>query len=83
MPQAAGYVNDPSINLLLNKVWDIYSRYSVVELSALTHQPNTPWDIVWNQQGGKYRQGAIIPNDIIAAHYKKVINGLRANESIV
>jgi len=76
-------VNDPSISLLLNKVWDIYSRYSGVELSAITHQPDTPWDIVWNQQGGKYRQGAIIPNDIIAAHYKKVINGLRANESIV
>jgi uncharacterized phage-associated protein len=75
-------VNDASINLLLDKVWDIYSRYNGVQLSALTHQPNTPWDIVWNQQGGKHKQGAIIPNNIIAAHYKTVIDGLKSTQPV-
>lgn len=75
-------VSDESIELLLNKVWDIYSRYSGTQLSALTHQPDTPWDIVWNQQGGKNKQGAVIPNDIIATHYKTIINGLRSKQSL-
>ena len=76
-------VNDNATQLLLNKVWEIYSRYNGPQLSTLTHQPDTPWDIVWNQQGGKHQRSAIIPNDIIATHYKKVIDGLRANQPIV
>lgn len=76
-------ITDASISLLLNKVWDIYSQYNGPQLSTLTHQPGTPWDIVWNQQGGKYTHGAIIPNNIIAAHYKTVIDGLKSNQPIV
>jgi len=75
-------VADPSISLLLDKVWEIYSQYNGIQLSALTHQSNTPWDIVWNQQGGKHRHGAIIPNTVIATHYKDVINGLRTNQPV-
>lgn len=58
---------------LLDKVWEIYSRHSGVELSALTHRPDTPWDKVWKDSGGAEYSGAIIPNELIERHYKERI----------
>ncbi len=56
---------------LLGKVWEKYSPVSALQLSALTHQPGTPWDTTWNVQGGKERKGAIIPDDLIKDFYKR------------
>lgn len=33
---------------ILNMVWDKYSGFSAIQLSALTHEPGTPWDQVYN-----------------------------------
>ena len=56
---------------LLEKVWQKYSGLSAVHLSALTHQPGTPWYTVWNEKGGKDIKRAIIPNDLIKDFYKR------------
>lgn len=58
---------------LLDRVWDIYSPYDGVQLSAMTHQPNTPWDQTWRSSGGDNYCGAIIPNELIEQHYKQKI----------
>ncbi|WP_337160174.1 Panacea domain-containing protein [Pseudomonas putida] len=58
---------------LLNRVWDAYSRFDGVQLSAMTHQPGTPWDRTWRASGGDNYSGAIIPNDWIDEHYKHKI----------
>lgn len=54
----------------LDEVWQVYKEYNGLQLSTLTHQPGTPWDVVWNRQGGRDRKGAEITNDLIAAYYK-------------
>lgn len=51
---------------LVDNVYDTYSPYSAVQLSNMTHMPNTPWSEAWNAQG----RNAIIPNDRIAQHYQ-------------
>ena len=56
---------------LLDKTWEIYSDYTGLELSALTHEEGTPWDTVWNKEGGSHRKSASIPNNIIKEYYKK------------
>ena len=61
------------IEPFLNKIWDEYKGLSGVTLSAITHKPGTPWDIIWNQRGGKNQKNAIIPNDLIKEHYKSKI----------
>ena len=61
------------LKTFLNKIWEVYSIYNGVQLSALTHQPNTPWYQVWNQSGKK-SQFVIIPNDLIKLHYKEKSN---------
>jgi uncharacterized phage-associated protein len=59
---------------LLDKIWEVYGNMNGLQLSTLTHQPNTPWDIVWNQQGGKDGVSVSIPNDLIKEHYKLKAN---------
>ena len=56
---------------LLEKVWEKYGAMSGLQLSSLTHQPGTPWDIVWNQGNGKNQIGAVISNDLIRGFYRK------------
>ena len=55
---------------LLNRVWDIYGKYSGLTLSDVTHRPDTPWSKTWAESGG--RKNADIPNDMIKAHYEEL-----------
>ncbi len=57
---------------LLNRIWEVYGDMDGIELSSLTHQKGTPWDIVYNQPGGS-KGNSPIPNDLIKQHYKDKI----------
>ncbi len=70
---------DDKVKGFLNAIWKAYGNRTGVELSSLTHQPNTPWDITWNKNGGKKEMYSIIPNDLIKAHYKEKIQQVNAN----
>lgn len=50
----------------LERIWEIYGKFSGVELSALTHKPDSPWSQT-------YKKGCnvIIPDAVILDHYKK------------
>jgi uncharacterized phage-associated protein len=68
----------PSSDVLpfLKMIWDVYGKFSGVELSSMTHQRGTPWDITWNVNGGKNQIDARIPNDLIKQHYKDKISSV-------
>lgn len=66
--------NNGEITAFLDKIWEVYKTYSGGQLSDLTHQPNTPWSKTWNENGGSLTYGAIIPNEMIKAHYKEKFN---------
>ena len=69
-----------SMNQFLDGIWDSYKQLSGVELSVLTHRQDTPWDEIWNKQGGKDQKGAIIPNGLIQAHYSKLaVDNIKAS----
>ena len=57
---------DENQNDLLGAVLRAYQSYSAWDLSAITHQPGTPWHEVYN---GGLGEGAIIPDSIIKKHY--------------
>jgi len=54
---------------LIQSVYDTYARYSGIQLSNMTHMPNTPWSEAWNTHG----KNAVIPDDRIAAHYQHLL----------
>lgn len=62
-----------SLKPFLDRIWEVYGRFNGVQLSSLTHQPDTPWYIVWHQRGGKRQKTVIIPNDLIKVHYKEKV----------
>ena len=54
---------------LIEVVEEVYRSYSALELSSLTHQPDTPWDVTRRKHG----IGAIIPNELIRKHYRELL----------
>lgn len=67
-------VQNEELKSFLNKIWQVYGKMNGLELSSLTHQRGTPWDIVWNVNKGKNQKSAFIPNNIIMEHYKQKAN---------
>lgn len=51
---------------LIDRVSEIYSEYHAYQLSALTHQPGTPWHEWYKDKGFK---GGEIPNELIREHF--------------
>lgn len=37
---------------LLTRVWDVYRRFTAVQLSNMTHAPDTPWRVTWDRGEG-------------------------------
>lgn len=67
-------IPDTKTRVLLTKIWERYCHLSGVQLSSLTHQPDTPWDITWNKNDGYQTRHTVIPNKLIEKHYKEKIN---------
>ncbi len=67
-------VNDEETQQLLDSVWNAYHGLNGLQLSDITHRPQTPWDITWNQRGGCNMRGAVIPRDVIQSHYEQLAN---------
>lgn len=60
----------PETIALLRKVWQEYKPYSAVDLSAMTHQPGTPWYVTWHERGGSSRLGQDIDDNLIRDHFR-------------
>lgn len=52
---------------LIDKVYEVYGRYSGGQLSAMTHRDGTPWDLAW-QRGKNSR----IDDQMISEHYRRI-----------
>jgi uncharacterized phage-associated protein len=60
---------------LLDHVWDRYAGFSGIQLSAMTHQQDTPWFNAWHNQGGSGQYFAPIHDGDIYQHYKAKVEG--------
>jgi len=67
---ASNRLSNDELTPFLDKIWEAYGKYSGSALSDMTHRPGTPWDEVYNRQGGKENRDVYIPNDLIQRHYK-------------
>lgn len=70
-------LKDSNLPSFLDRIWEVYRDFSGIQLSSLTHESNTPWDIIWNKFEGSTFEGAVIPNNIIEKHYKDLANANR------
>ena len=68
-------MEDKYVSTFLNLVWNIYKKYTGIQLSELTHQNNTPWSQTYH----KFGSFTTIPNDLIETHYKEKISTAKVN----
>ncbi len=66
-------VENKDIMDVLDYIWDIYSKYTGWTLRNLTHLKGTPWDEVYNNGRGEFKE---IPFKKIQEYYKEFINNI-------
>jgi uncharacterized phage-associated protein len=59
---------------IIKQVWSKYGKLSGARLSALTHQPGTPWFQVYKNGIGKSQE---IDNNLIQDHYNEIADRSR------
>lgn len=62
---------DSTISDLLNKIWEVFGKYSGTQLSSMTHQINSPWKKIHDQYGDT--RDVPIPNFMIKEYFKSLI----------
>jgi uncharacterized phage-associated protein len=65
----------PEEKAIVGKVWTTYGHYPAFKLSALTHEPNGPWERHYVK--GENR---VIPNDSIKEYFRDLIRNTNAND---
>jgi uncharacterized phage-associated protein len=56
---------------VIEKVWRIYGQYSASQLSAMTHEPNSPWSLTPE----KDVRGTDISDQLIMDYFRKLAHG--------
>lgn len=51
---------------IVESIWDIYGKYPAFKLSALTHEPDSPWSQTYDE-----RTNRIIPEPLIKEYFKE------------
>jgi len=62
---------------IIEKTWEIYGKYTPVQLSNITHEDGSPWSAV-NNSYPELPKGQNIPNSLIATHFKNLIKNANA-----
>ncbi|MCL9804966.1 DUF4065 domain-containing protein [Flavobacterium amniphilum] len=70
IPVPENPIQDEKTNKLLEKIWNTYGKYTAIQLSAMTHEPETPWSITWEKAKKQYKTlNLTIPDNLIQEHY--------------
>lgn len=66
-------VEDPAIIHLLNQIVNIYGGFTALELSNMTHMPDTPWAAIKSQFSNELIHHSVtIPDALIRDHFLNI-----------
>ncbi|MGL6076023.1 MAG: Panacea domain-containing protein [Fimbriiglobus sp.] len=57
---------------ILQSVWEEYKPFSGLQLSSITHEPNSPWGLVAKGLKSQQIRNLPIPDEMIQRHYSKL-----------
>lgn len=57
---------------LLKKVWEAYSPFTAIQLSAMTHEKGTPWHDMVSSYPMVKQKSIPIPDELIEKHYRQL-----------
>ena len=78
IPQLPEDESTAATRAVLDRVWTLYSKFSGGQLMAMTHQTDTPWDIVWNKEGGKERRNTEIRDELLKDYFSGLLHKHKA-----
>jgi uncharacterized phage-associated protein len=67
-----GRLDRGRLRAVLDKVWQIYGKYSAIQMSNLTHRAGSPWAIARNDTPMPDRRNIPIPDDVIRRHFYEI-----------
>ena len=71
VPSIEGECPDPTeVKAILERVWEVYKRFTAVQLSNMTHQEGTPWDVARKNNVGK--RSVSIDDSLIYEHFREL-----------
>ncbi len=64
------------IRTFLRKIWEVYGGLSAIQLSKMTHEPDTPWAQTCKKHSGNGNIGwnIVIPDKLIKEHFDKQLS---------
>ncbi|MBS4050385.1 Panacea domain-containing protein [Methylomonas rivi] len=62
--------DDESLSAFIKKIWEVYGKYDGIQLSNITHKPDTPWAKVWGENG--VPKNTDIPDSDIKEYFDKI-----------
>lgn len=65
---ASPHLREDDAHFVKNIV-DVYGPLHAYKLSDITHEPGSPWDLIWNDACGSSHPGMVITNDRIRQHF--------------
>lgn len=74
-------LGDKETEDFLDRIWKVYGNFDGVQLSAKTHQENSPWSLVWNSIKNNDYFSLQIPENFIKEHYKKLLESNRQKQT--
>jgi uncharacterized phage-associated protein len=61
-----------TITRFLNRIWEVYGRFSPIQITNMTHEQGTPWHQIATYYNFKIPAGVTIPNDLIKNYFKAI-----------
>ena len=61
---------------ILDEIWKVYGGFTAVQLSNLTHEQGSPWEITWSRS--KDKEGLVIDDKLVQEYFE---NQARLHES--
>jgi len=71
--EIVGYSFSDFESALIKDIFDAYGSLGALRLSDLTHEPGSPWDMIWNAPDGRVTLGMRIPNAAIREHFVELL----------
>lgn len=66
---------------IVDQVMSLYGKFSASQLSSMTHEKGTPWEILYSQWEGKIPTHLRIPNEMIRDHFKTKLQNSQHQKS--
>ena len=64
--------DDANTIRFLDKVWEVYRKYTGVQLANLTHEEGSPWHQVWHNGDNNAQHRVAIDDSTIRNHYQNL-----------